>query len=104
MMCAATVNWTLFTDMPSHCAICDAQQHNWLYFFFWALISSVMRWKGRRWKIMKPDCDRASQALPVPSKWPANLILAHSPHRHRQGSIKHHRQAVPQREFSEKKL
>ena len=31
MMCAATVNWTLFTDMPSLRTRCDAQQHNWLY-------------------------------------------------------------------------
>src|SRR3984893_8655610 len=33
MMCAATANWTLFADMKSP-ALCDAQKHNWLYFFF----------------------------------------------------------------------
>src|SRR5271170_6685130 len=31
MMCAATVNWTLLTDMHFSYAICDAQQHNWLH-------------------------------------------------------------------------
>src|SRR5271154_6008227 len=33
MMCAATVNWTLFADIIVPPAICDAQQHNWLYLF-----------------------------------------------------------------------
>src|SRR2546425_3645376 len=31
MMCAATENWTLFTDITSPAGICDAQQHNWLH-------------------------------------------------------------------------
>src|SRR5271156_501099 len=34
MMCAATVNWTLLTDMFFSHAICDAQQHNWLHLFW----------------------------------------------------------------------
>src|SRR5258708_18631252 len=33
MMCAATVNWTLFTDMMSPCLICDDHRHNWLHIF-----------------------------------------------------------------------
>src|SRR5277367_6597810 len=34
MMCAATVNWTLLTDMFFSCTICDAKQHNGLQLFF----------------------------------------------------------------------
>src|SRR5258705_13696622 len=33
MICAATVNCTLLTDIPFSYAICDAQQHNWLHLF-----------------------------------------------------------------------
>src|SRR5271155_2006130 len=34
MMCAATVNWTLFADISFSHAICDAKQHNWLQLFW----------------------------------------------------------------------
>jgi hypothetical protein len=66
-------------------------------FFGGPLISSVVRWKGRRREIMKPACDRAlsssSKSFEMAS---TTLILAHSLPLHRQGSVKHHRQAVPQ--------
>jgi hypothetical protein len=75
-----------------------------LFFFDWALISSVMRWKGRLWEIMKPPYDRALSSSSKSFEMArTTLILAHSSHLHRQGSVKHH---CPQsrREFSEKKL
>jgi hypothetical protein len=42
MMCAATVNWTLFTDIIAPVAICDAQQHNWLLSFLGFNTNSIV--------------------------------------------------------------
>jgi len=52
---------------------------------------------------MKPACDGAlSSSSKSFEKARTTLILAHSLHLHRQGSVKHHCQAVPQRELVRK--
>ena len=62
-----------------------------------------MVWKGRRWEIMKPACDCALSSSSKSFEMArTTLILAHSLHLHRQGSVKHDCQAVPQRELVRK--